>query len=245
MELGKNLIKKYRPLLDKYGKMKYSKQISNYFEKIKGINIKKGAKILEIGAGKGLFSHFLGTYFDANVTSMDQYEGFGSPMESYSINKTINEELGYDNVKIVKKDFMNFMDTEKYDYIFAINVFHHIIDTSKRLSADNDNYSKCRDAFLKVYDLLNNNGLFVMGEVEKENYNINPLYYEQNKEVNFKTKQNNWEWRKVLRDVGFKGIKVRHLTPRIIREFPGSHYIFNIRAVSLFFDSSYVIVCRR
>ena len=235
----------YNRLLNKYGNKNYNHQIDNYLEILRDVNLKKEKTVLEIGAGNGLFSHFLAIYFDAKVTSLDQYEGFGSVKETYNINKSLSEQLNYNNVEIIKSDIATFETERKYDYIFAINVFHHIIETHKKLSHDNENFDNCMQIFSTVHNLLNENGTFLLREVGKLNYPFNPLYLKERHVVNFKTKQDSSEWVKCLKEAGFKDIKIRYVTPRYIRKVPGSKFVFDNRLISAFFDSAYVITSRK
>ena len=131
------------------------------------------------------------------------------------------------------------------DYIFSINVFHHIIETPKKLSHDNENFDKCLQTFSKVHNLLNENGTFLLREVGKSNYPFNPLYWKQRHVVNFKTKQDSSEWAKCLKEAGFETIKTRYITPRYIRKVPGSKFVFDNKLISAFFDSAYVIISRK
>lgn len=110
----------YNRLLNKYGNKNYKHQIDNYLEILRDTNLKNGKTVLEIGAGNGLFSHFLAVYFDAKVTSLDQYEGFGSVKETYNINKSLLKQLNYNNVEIIKSDFVTFETERKYDYISCV-----------------------------------------------------------------------------------------------------------------------------
>jgi len=233
---------KLHKLIDRHDKKGGRIKIDNFFEIIKDIGIKKGLKILEIGAGNGIFSNFLAVYFNVVVISSDPYKGNGSLISNYSINKSIVKELDYDRVQVLRKDFLDFKTNEKFKYIFAINVVHHIIETRKVLSDDCENYKKCVNVFRKAYNLLDSDGILIIRDVEKENFlkknNIKTS-------VNYELKQNNWEWEKALKEAGFKEIKVRHLTPRIIRKIPLAHFIFNNRFVSLFFDSAYVIIANK
>lgn len=241
-EIQNDLRGKYHKLIDKYDKKGQKAKVDNFLEIIRGLDIKKGAKVLEIGAGNGLFSHFLAVYYESRVDSSDQYEGAGAPIETFSINTSISKELMYDNVRVMKKDFWDLQTNGKFDFIFAVNVIHHIIETEKNLSEDPENYQKCLLVFRKIYDLLNDGGVFLMRDVEKVNMR---KYYGIKTSTIFKLKQNNWEWIEVLKEAGFEVIKIRHLAPRIIRDLPLSHFLFSFRFISILWDSSYVIIARK
>ena len=131
---------------------------------------------------------------------------------------------------------------EKFDYIFAINVIHHIVETEKYLSDDQEKYKKAVLVFKKINDLLSNGGLFLMRDVEKINMK---KYYGLKTSTVFQSKQNNWEWAKAIKEAGLEIYKIRHLTPRVIRKLPLSHFLFNLRFVSILWDSSYVIIAKK
>jgi len=233
----------YNRLLKKYGKFgnQFRKQVDNYKEILRGLHIKRGSTVLEIGAGNGLFSHFLASYYGCTVYSMDEYEGHGSGKETYEMNNQLLDGMGYDSVKIVKADFEKFRTRVKFDYVFAVNVFHHIVMTKKHLSQDGKSMDRSVRLITMIKDMLRSNGVFILREVEKTNLPFNPMYWKMRTIIDWQTKQNSTEWKRAISSAGLRKIRIRHLTPRIIRKIPGMRQLFTSRLVSILFDSSYVI----
>lgn len=106
----------------------------------------KGSKILEIGSGDGTNAKYI-EKLGYNVTASDIAEDFINATNSKGI-KTIQFNVLKDKIK------------EKYSAIFCWRVFVHF--------TQND----LENTFQKIYNMLNNNGLFIFNVMNREIKNV-------------------------------------------------------------------------
>jgi 2-polyprenyl-3-methyl-5-hydroxy-6-metoxy-1,4-benzoquinol methylase len=121
-----------------------------YFDEFKfGFNeiiscISKNDKILEIGSGSGLLSSYLST-LGYKIKSLEPFDkGFHDLKLLHNTIKKINSK----NYNVINSSLEDYETYEKFDKIFAINVFEHV-----------DDYKFC---IIKACSLLNENGELII-----------------------------------------------------------------------------------
>ena len=104
---------------------------------------KEDIKILEVGGGIHLLTNYLKQYHDITSIEPGNYsDGFAT-----NIDKLRNHILEYDNKNIHTTSLENFNTTEKYDFIFSMNVLEHTINI-------NEHISKCLSLLKNKHSIL-------------------------------------------------------------------------------------------
>ncbi|QYR23880.1 class I SAM-dependent methyltransferase [Paenibacillus sp. sptzw28] len=99
-------------------------------------------KILDLGAGTGLFSSFmLSKYPDAELTLID--------LSSNMMDIARARFNQYSNVSFIVADYSNYVYREKYDLIISSLSIHHLEDLEKKA------------IYEKAFKLLNDGGMFI------------------------------------------------------------------------------------
>lgn len=129
--------------------MAKSKQKSERLQKLIKVNfskIPKNSKVFEIGSADGINAKFIES-LGFKVTASDTVDGFINVAKKLNLN-TIKFNVITDNFP------------EKYYAIFAWRVFVHFTkeDSIK--------------VILKIYDVLENNGIFIFNTINRETTNI-------------------------------------------------------------------------
>lgn len=107
--------------------------------KYKKIKIYKNEKILDVGAGQGLFAHQLFDKFGVKI-DLNEYKKVLSTKNIYK----------YKYKKIYLGNFLKVKFEKKYDKIFLLDVIEHLNDKDLNFF------------FLKINDILNNDGLVII-----------------------------------------------------------------------------------
>jgi len=151
-----------------------------------------GLDVLDVGCGTGLVSNlFADKYKNSKFTAVDFSDSIDYASSFAKANK-IN------NVRWVKKDFLQFNTEKKYDVIICCGVLHHI--------------PQYEEALAKIKHLLKPNGKLILavynpwGKILKRffniNYNCDILYRDQ--ELNpFELSFTNRQLRKMCDDLTF------------------------------------------
>ncbi|MCK9160322.1 MAG: methyltransferase domain-containing protein [Bacteroidaceae bacterium] len=117
-------------------------------------------KILDLGAGTGLFSQFvLNKYPQAEFTLLDFSEQMlEGARKRFKENKNISFQIG---------DMTTFEPRQKYDAVISSLAIHHLSDEDKQ------------KLFKKIYNMLNEGGLFVNAEQVKGSTDYLDSFYKQ------------------------------------------------------------------
>lgn len=125
--------------------------------------------ILDVGAGTGLISNlFANKYKNSRFTAID----FSDSIDYASSFATVNNIL---NVKWIKKDFLEYKTTKKYDVIICCGVLHHIPEYKRALAKLKSLLKPGGKLLLAVY---NPYGKFIK-RFATVNYNCDILYQDQ------------------------------------------------------------------
>ncbi len=121
---------------------------------------KHAIKVLDLGAGTGLFSeHILSKFPHAEFLLCDI-----APKMLEVAKKRFSENEG--KVRYLVDDYRSYQDDDKYDLVISSLSIHHLEDEEKKA------------LFAKVYELLNETGLFInVDQVKGPTQNIQDLYW--------------------------------------------------------------------
>lgn len=165
-----------------------------YLKEINNV-LTDGIDVLDVGCGTGLVSNiFASKYTTSQFTGVD----FSDSIEyaaAFANDNNIN------NVKWIKKDFLNFKTTKRYDVIVCCGVLHHI--------------PRYEEALTKLKSLLKPGGRLVLavynpcGKVLKRlitiKYNSHTLFEDQENNP-FELSFTDGQVRKMCRDLTFKRV---------------------------------------
>lgn len=121
------------------------KELADYMDKWDGkefidlLNLDISKTVLEIGCGTGRIAKRI-------ITNCKRYVGID--VSAKTVNVARKHFENFNNASFINKDFLDYKENQKYDIIFSTLTFMHIEDKEKALS--------------NVFDLLKNNGLFVL-----------------------------------------------------------------------------------
>ena len=112
------------------------------------LNLDAYKTVLEIGCGTGRIAKKI-------IKQCKKYVGID--ISSKTVDVARNHFKDFNNASFINEDFLKYKDTEKYDVIFSTLTFMHIKDKEK--------------ALINVFNLLKNNGIFVLS-VDKNQQNF-------------------------------------------------------------------------
>ena len=130
------------------------KELADYMDKWDGkefinlLDLDAYKTVLEIGCGTGRIAKKI-------IKQCKKYVGID--ISSKTVDVARNHFKDFNNASFINDDFLKYKDTEKYDVIFSTLTFMHIKDKEK--------------ALINVFNLLKNNGIFVLS-VDKNQQNF-------------------------------------------------------------------------
>jgi SAM-dependent methyltransferase len=203
----------------------------------------RGREILEVGAGRGFLAHYLATCKEArHVTALDEYEGHGSSESSIETISNMREYLANAHqLSIVKGDFLEFESTQRFDFVFFVNVIHHIVVTRESLIDSPMHLEAAVDLCRRSARLLKPGGGIVIQEMGPTNLCPLPKYRKNMKNIDWASKQHAGAWCTALRTAAFTKIRVRYRYPINVPLIRLLRPLFNHHVASLLTDSSYII----
>lgn len=182
----------------------------------KGIEI-KDKTILDIGAGFGLFSHYLSIMGAKEIDALEpELEGGQTTMNQ--IFKNIQNNIGTDNINLKLVTFQEFiLGSKKYDIILLHNTINHLNESACENLHKDSNKSIYISLFSKLNQLLNDNGLLIITDCSNKNlfHSIgvnNPLA----PSIEWEKHQSPKTWKQLAVDGGFKTSRTKWTTLGIL-----------------------------
>ena len=158
-------------------RVKNAKAISDAI--IQKINLNKGMRVVDLGAGTGLLSYFIAPYIDI-VIAVDNSE---SMLEVF---KEKCDEFDC-KTEIIQKDISVESINEKFDGIISSMTIHHIQNQ--------------KELFIKLYNMLNVGGFIALADLDCEDGS----FHSDNSGV-FHFGFNREELKEIALEVGFRDI---------------------------------------
>ena len=130
------------------------KELADYMDKWDGkefinlLNLDAYKMVLEIGCGTGRIAKKI-------INQCQKYVGID--ISSKTVDVARNHFKNFNNAFFINEDFLKYKETEKYDVIFSTLTFMHIKNKEK--------------ALINVFNLLKNNGIFVLS-IDKNQQNF-------------------------------------------------------------------------
>ena len=135
----------------------------------KGIDI-MGKDMLEIGAGRGVFSSFAAVNGANKVMAMEP-EAEGSSSNSSELLRNICDKCSIGNLVFSNQTIQEFdPKKEKFDIILLYNSINHL-DEKHCITLNRPESEKCyMEIFKKINSLLKDNGILVIADVSPSNF---------------------------------------------------------------------------
>jgi SAM-dependent methyltransferase len=200
-------------------------------------------RVLDIGCGKGLFSHYISSKYGCEVTALDTYAANGNRPEDLDVNEEF-KSFTKDGVNIVTGDIREYKNDYPFDVIFARISMHHIIHTTQRLGPEAKCWEDLVAVFTKIYKLLKDKGTFYIIDVlpvpEKN------VHYARNMANGVKpgSKHTPQEWMRGLLAAGFENFETRHIWPSKSR-YPEQSKAMSIKNRMDKFGYKYIMQVRK
>jgi len=177
---------------------------------------------------------------------LEPAEGKGSNKKVIHTFRNRVKKLNLENVNIIKETIENYNSNGlKFDIISANFSLHHIILSKKNLLRENVSKKRYRELFLKIYDMLENNGIFIIKEISKYHLSRYWPYYGRiigNDNIDWRTKHNSKEYIRILIDCGFKPNYVIYKIPYPLNRFK---FFLSNPIARFFLDSTYFIIAKK
>lgn len=169
-----------------------------------------GLRVLDIGAGTGIFSLYLSILGAKSITALEP-ELDGSSKAMVETFKSLAEELGINNIKIEKEVFQktNFEDGS-FDLILLHNSINHLEEEAcTHLKTDKACKAVYLNLFKKMNKLLSADGLVIMADATR--YNFYDALHMSNPfcpGIGWEVHQSPFMWGKLMEQCGFNKSRI-------------------------------------
>jgi cyclopropane fatty-acyl-phospholipid synthase-like methyltransferase len=192
----------------------------------KGVSLKQ-KRILEVGCGMGYLSQYLAlTHPKATIFALDEAEGDGSSKDVLKVMGERNEQIGIENIEVIKADFTTWETEEPFDYVIAKNAVHHL-PWKEPITLKSDAFifknQKIHDDFLDIFQRLRSmvrtGGHLIFGDVSRANVlRLLPRSVSKRiRTVNWRIKPTAKEWLSLMEEAGFEDVGFRCDVPYKLR----------------------------
>lgn len=231
-------------MASKFGLSKVRMQRRIYrFEHILGSVEVEGKRVLEIGAGNGIFSCLLSMAVAKSVISLEP-ELEGHSQGAFSQMATNIKMLELSNIFPINKTIQDYQGTDKsFDIIISQAAVNHFDEKAcMDLHIDSNAKIVYVNLFRKLYSLLDKNGTLVFADCARKNlfsglakYGVNPIA----KEIEWEKHQQPQLWAMLLKEAGFVNVAWRWLFPAPL--WLGIEKLLN-NSVMAYLTTSYFVI---
>ena len=204
----------------------------------------EGARVLDIGAGNGVFSFWMAANGARSVTSIEpELEGSAGGM--WGTFDHIKRQMGLDNVTLERTTLQNFEGGGRsFDVILMHNSINHLDEGACLRLPDADAAETYRSLFRKCLRLTDRQGTVVIADCSRHNLFgtigiRNPLA----PSIDWRVHQTPRVWRELLEQSGFSVQRLSWTTLSALR-YPGVWLLDNPLAAYFLF-SHFSMVLRR
>lgn len=200
----------------------------------------RGATVLDVGAGHGLFSCYIAQHQAARVVALEpELDGSGAHSRLKLVERVA--VLGLANVTCLAETFQDYAGpSESFDVVLVHNAINHLDEAAVvALHRDEDARDTYRALLRKCYRLLKPGGVLVVSDCARANFFAwlgvpNPVA----SMIEWHKHQDPDLWMRLLREVGFDRLELHWTHPRLLR---GLGYFLDNRLVSFLMDSHFVL----
>jgi SAM-dependent methyltransferase len=205
----------------------------------------KNKNILDIGAGSGLFSCYMGFNKAKKVIGLEPELG-GSRRNYIKNFAKLTERLNLENVFLLPKAFQDF---DEKNILFDIILLHHSINhldekACMNLKDSKEAYKKFKMIFKKLYSISKNNSQILIADCSNKNFfpliGINNIFAPS---IEWNKHQSPETWRDILLEAGFKDVAIRWVPPQKLKNF--GKFLFANKIFSFFYNSHFIISAKK
>ncbi|MFN3196804.1 MAG: class I SAM-dependent methyltransferase [Bradymonadia bacterium] len=115
----------------------------------------KGRRVLDIGAGSGVFSLWMKEVCGAaEVVAVEPGEGVGTTAGVDEASHALFERSGIPGLRLVSARIQDFVPDEPFDVIVSINSINHVDEVTHRLDRESDARDRFITLFRQLHDML-------------------------------------------------------------------------------------------
>ena len=231
-------------LFKRLGNLGTPRKLRIYLERLfRGVPLQR-SRVLDVGAGTGVFSFWMAASGAASVTSIEpQLEGSHDEMANTFCR--LKHCLSMDNVGLERTTFQN-LDTRnrQFDVILMHNSINHLDEDACRRLPGADAVDVYRSLFDKCSELTKAGGTIVIADCSRHNFFgalglRNPLA----PTIDWRVHQSPYVWRRLLMQSGYSQQRLSWSTIGALGR-PGALLLDNVLA-AYFLLSHFSLVMRR
>lgn len=205
----------------------------------------QGKKVLEIGAGKGVFSCYFAVRGASRVVSLEPESDGSNPAMLTNFNKLIDVSGTKDVVELIPKTFQEFDNQgELFDIIILHNSINHLDESAcMELLHDKKANLAYQKLFLKLYNLQNPGGIIMLSDCSRYNFwGQLGIKTPVTRAIDWKKHQQPRVWLKFLREAGYTRHKIRWNS---VNALQNAGKIFQNGIAAYFINSHFSLVASR
>lgn len=215
------------------------------FENIIGNQSVKDKRVLEIGAGSGVFSCLMSLAGARSVVALEP-EASGSSEGVKQVFEARLARLGLENCKFIASTVQEYEEkSEKFDLIVAVaSINHWDEEACMHLHEDKAAYETYISLFAKCLGFLNDNGAFILADVGRKNFfggikSVFGIRHPMAPTIEWHKHQQPKVWARLLKDAGLSNVTWHWTCPPPIK-FGIEKLISN--AIMAYFTVSYFVL---